>query len=60
MTPEELDDRATRVFGTPRWRRKLALATGKNYATVKRWAAGDLPVPEYVATILTLMEKESA
>jgi hypothetical protein len=35
--------------------RVLATATGKNYATVKRWASGELAVPEYVVALFELL-----
>lgn len=57
MTHDELVERAGRTFGGRGWRVRLSELTGAHYSTVKRWAAGDLPVPVYVETILDLIDR---
>jgi lambda repressor-like predicted transcriptional regulator len=39
---------------------RLSKGVGVHYATVKRWAAGDLPVPEYAAAAIELLEAAPA
>jgi hypothetical protein len=56
MDTTEFCERADAVLGGRGWLRKLSILTGKDYATVKRWANGTLAVPEYVATIIELLE----
>lgn len=60
-TPARMDTRAfnakaQRLLDHRGWKRSLSRATGKNYATVKRWSTGDLPVPAYVDMLLELLE----
>lgn len=35
---------------------RLAEATGVHYATVKRWASGELVVPDYAKALVELLE----
>lgn len=37
------------------WRRKISRALGVDYSTVKRWAAGGSPVPQYVVAALEFL-----
>jgi hypothetical protein len=37
--------------------RSLADLTGCNIRTVRRWKAGDLPVPRYVETIIVMLSR---
>jgi hypothetical protein len=55
MTPIELKMRATHLYGAARWQTALAQEMAVNSRTVRRWAAGDSPVPASVATCLRLM-----
>lgn len=57
MTAERFNDTAQTLLNHRGWKRSLSRATGKNYATVKRWSTGQLPVPEYVEMILDLLAK---
>lgn len=56
MTHEEFNQRCSALLGRWGWRARFAEATGINYTTVKRWATGAYPVPEYAATIVELLE----
>jgi hypothetical protein len=38
------------------WRAKFGRIAGVNYATVKRWANGDSPVPGPVAALIEALE----
>lgn len=35
---------------------RLAAITGVHYATVKRWASGELAVPDYASALIELLE----
>ena len=57
--PRTLRERCIGVFGQlPEvvWKHRLGALTGRDYATVKRWASGDLETPAYVDVILDLLE----
>lgn len=56
MNTQEFNSRSEAVFGGRGWKTRLAAATGKDYSTVKRWADGSIPVPEYAASIVELLE----
>ena len=45
MTPTDLTSIATAMFG-PRWQRELERALGVDDRLVRRWAAGDVPIPD--------------
>jgi hypothetical protein len=49
--------RAESALGGRGWMTLLARACGVHYATVKRWANGDLAVPEYAQAIVELLEQ---
>lgn len=57
MKSRELEARAAATLGGRGWKTRLAQITGKDYATVKRWANGELVVPEYVIAIIELLER---
>lgn len=46
MTPKLLQQVGTELFG-PRWQSALARYVGKAPRTVRRWVAGDVPVPDW-------------
>ena len=56
MDQQEFNTRAALALGGRGWMTAMARITGVHYATVKRWASGDLPVPEYAAAIVELLE----
>jgi DNA-binding transcriptional regulator YiaG len=57
MTPAELRDQRATLCVT---QCELADELGVNVRTVKRWEAGDAPVPRLVAWYLNQLEIESA
>jgi hypothetical protein len=56
MKSREFEAKAGAIFGAHGWKKRIAAATGKDYATVKRWATGELPVPDYAVAIVELLE----
>jgi hypothetical protein len=56
MSQDEFNKRCAALLGRWGWKKRFSLATGISYATVKRWSAGHLPVPEYAASIVELLE----
>lgn len=54
-----MNDRAARVLKTFKgdWKQHFARGLGKDYATVKRWAAGELPWPDYAVAVIELLER---
>ena len=56
MHTKEFNNRAAAVLGGRGWMTAMARICGVHYATVKRWAAGDLPVPEYAVALIELLE----
>lgn len=56
MTTDEFNYRAAACLGGRGWMTRLAAVTGVHYATVKRWASGELVVPEYVCALIELLE----
>ena len=56
MDTKEFNSRASAALGGRGWMTALARICGCHYATVKRWASGDLTVPEYAAAIVELLE----
>jgi DNA-binding transcriptional regulator YdaS (Cro superfamily) len=57
---EEFVERASATLGGRGWMKRLSEALGVHYATVKRWASGDMVVPEYAAAVIELLEKVPA
>lgn len=55
MTPERLREVGQALFGQWGWQTKMAQALGKKPRTVRRWVAGNTPVPESAAITLTLL-----
>lgn len=57
MTPQELTESCVELFGEG-WQTKLALSLKRpgggnvNPRTVRRWAAGDTPIPAAVADMI--------
>jgi hypothetical protein len=60
MTPEILKERAKPLLGGRGWRKRLAVALGVDYATVKRWTADGGKVPIYVQALLECLEALAA
>jgi hypothetical protein len=56
MDTNDFCERAAKILGGHGWRTRLAAITGKDYATIKRWANGQQPVPDYAASIVELLE----
>lgn len=56
ISTSDFCERASAVLNGRGWMTRLASITGKDYSTVKRWAAGDLDVPGYAVTIVELLE----
>lgn len=56
MTREEFNERCAALLGRWGWKQRFSNASGVSYATVKRWSSGALPVPEYAASIVELLE----
>ncbi len=56
MNPEELKETCLEQFGAG-WQSKLARFLEVNPRTVRRWAAGEWPVPTKVALLLALRKK---
>lgn len=57
MTTDDFCTRASLALGGHGWITRIARISGVHYATAKRWASGELPVPQYAATIVELLEK---
>jgi hypothetical protein len=55
MTTAELRHHCSRLYGAGRWQTALAKEIRVNDRTVRRWAAGDSPVPQSVAHAVRLM-----
>ena len=51
MTPKTLEMVAVELYG-PNWKGPLCEALSTSERTVRRWAAGTLPIPENVRTEL--------
>jgi DNA-binding transcriptional regulator YdaS (Cro superfamily) len=56
MRTDEFCHRAALTLGGRGWMTRLASALGVHYATVKRWANGEMDVPEYAAAAIELLE----
>ena len=56
LSSEEFSIRAAAVLGGRGWMLRLSQSIGVHYATVKRWASGDLTVPEYAVSVIELLE----
>lgn len=56
METNEFCERAGAVLGGRGWMRRISELTGKDYATVKRWANGALEVPPYASVLIELLE----
>lgn len=56
MNTTEFKARASSALGGRGWMTRLASITGVHYATVKRWANGSMPVPDYACAIVELLE----
>lgn len=54
MTPKRLQRIGVRLFGR-RWQSTMARHLGTTPRTVRRWAAGDAPVPEWASRFLWQM-----
>ncbi len=55
MTPSELEQRATALFGE-QWQTALARRIRVESRTVRRWKAGDREIPEWLDVMLELLE----
>lgn len=51
MTPAALEEHATLLLGN-RWQAPLARLLDKDPRLIRRWVAGDRPVPEWVENAL--------
>lgn len=51
MTPALLSRMGRALYGD-QWQRALSRAIGKNERTIRRWAAGDYPVPDGDAELI--------
>ena len=60
MDTKEFNLRAAAALGGRGWMTAMARALDVHYATVKRWASGDLQVPEYACAVVELLEKVPA
>lgn len=56
MDTTEFRRRAAATLGGHGWMTQLAKITGVHYATVKRWARGDLHPPAYACALIELLE----
>ena len=56
MTPADFADRAAALLGGRGWQTRFSAAMGIDPSTVRRWLAGDLPVPDYAAAAIELLE----
>lgn len=56
MNTTEFNERASAALGGRGWMTRLSAITGVHYATVKRWANGSMPVPDYASAIVELLE----
>ncbi len=56
MNTKEFCTRAAATLGGHGWMAHLARITGVHYATVKRWANGDLQPPAYACALVELLE----
>lgn len=57
--PIEFSQLAESAFGRG-WQSKLARTFGINVRTVRRWAAGDSPVPKNIMVALEIMNNSQA
>lgn len=55
LTPAELEEIATYIFGSKDWRSPLARAVGVKYRTVVRWMRGESPIEGPVIPCLWLL-----
>lgn len=55
LTPDELEEVATYVFGPDRWKLPMARVLGVSRSTVNRWATGESPVTGPVIAALWLL-----
>lgn len=58
MTTADLRAAGEALYG-PRWQRRLAREIAMNERTVRRYARGDLPIPERVALLVRMMLREA-
>jgi lambda repressor-like predicted transcriptional regulator len=56
MNTKDFCARAEAALGGRGWMARLSESTGIHYSTVKRWAAGDLPPPEWTHALIELLE----
>lgn len=57
MTPDILRAYGEALFG-PRWQSELARALDVNERTMRRWLAGDTPIPDGLADDLAKLKAE--
>lgn len=55
ITPDQLEDVATYVFGPTDWKTPLARALGVHYRTVLRWSRGDYEMDRQAIVCLWLL-----
>lgn len=56
MTPEQLEERATALYGK-RWQTALADRIRADPRTVRRWKAGDREIPEWLDWVMGMLER---
>lgn len=55
MDPSELEAQCTVLYGQKRWQTALAEELQVNDRTVRRWVAGEAPIPHTAALTIRLM-----
>jgi hypothetical protein len=58
MSGQELKETAIRLYGEWGWQTRLAEALNVDVSSVRRWTAGQVPVPGPVAAAVTCFERE--
>lgn len=56
MNADEFRARASSVLLGRGWQARLSRALGKNYATVRNWSSGRVPVPPEVIALIEFLE----
>lgn len=59
MTPAELSTRTTALFGS-QWQTALSRRICVPVRTIRHWANGDRPIPQWLAVMLELLEDQAA
>lgn len=56
MTPDELDTRATAIYGAD-WKAPLSAKVGVDARTMRRYRAGERAIPDWLEVVLGMLER---